>query len=163
RLLLPASGPERDRHRLHADQRDRQHQRRLPVRALAVRDGLGSCRALHPSGEPRVRPARRTRSAAGPPPGDRVMNITLTLFLFVVAEPMRNTGKFTMADTLAYRMRAVPVRSAAAVATIAVSAGYMMAQMVGAGSLVKILIPTLDATLKPYFAWSTSLGFKLDP
>ncbi|TMD06904.1 MAG: cation acetate symporter [Chloroflexi bacterium] len=89
--------------------------------------------------------------------------VAYLLVLFLVAEPMRNTGKFTMADTLAYRMRAVPVRSAAAVATIAVSAGYMMAQMVGAGSLVKILIPTLDATLKPYFAWSTSLGFKLDP
>src|SRR5207302_8709199 len=61
-----------------------------------------------------------------------------------------------------YRMRAIPVRSAAAVSTVAVSAAYMMAQMVGAGSLVKILIPTLDATLKPYFQWSL-FGVHLHP
>jgi cation/acetate symporter len=88
--------------------------------------------------------------------------VAYLVVLFVIAEPMRNTGKYTMADTLAFRMRKVPVRSAAAVATIAVSASYMMAQMVGAGSLVKILIPTLDANLKPFFQWSV-LGIKLDP
>jgi cation/acetate symporter len=88
--------------------------------------------------------------------------VAYLLVLFVIAEPMRNTGKYTMADTLAYRMRKVPVRSAAAVATIAVSASYMMAQMVGAGSLVKILIPTLDQNLRPWFQWSL-LGVKLDP
>ena len=88
--------------------------------------------------------------------------VAYLLVLFLIAEPMRNTGKFTMADTLAYRMRAIPVRSAAAVSTVAVSAAYMMAQMVGAGSLVKILIPTLDATLKPYFQWSL-FGVHLDP
>src|SRR6266567_3443782 len=82
--------------------------------------------------------------------------------LFLIAEPMRNTGKYTMADVLAYRMSPVPVRSAAAVSTIAVSASYMMAQMIGAGSLVKILIPTLDTQLKPYFSWAF-LGTKLDP
>jgi cation/acetate symporter len=88
--------------------------------------------------------------------------VAYLLVLFVIAEPMRNTGKFTMADVLAYRMRPVPVRSAAAVATIAISAAYMMAQMVGAGSLIKILIPGLDAALKPFFSWSL-LGVKLDP
>src|SRR5467141_1566414 len=41
--------------------------------------------------------------------------------LLLVAEPMRNTGKFTMADVLAFRMRPEPVRSAAAVSTLAVS------------------------------------------
>src|SRR5919201_486134 len=71
--------------------------------------------------------------------------VAYLLVLFVIAEPMRNTGKFTMADGLVYRMRPGPVRSAAAVATIAISASYMMAQMVGAGSLIKILIPGLDA------------------
>src|SRR3984893_2159712 len=79
--------------------------------------------------------------------------VAYLLVLFVIAEPMRNTGKFTMADVLSYRMRPAPVRSAAAVATIAISASYMMAQMVGAGSLIKILIPGLDAALKPFFAW----------
>src|SRR6202011_4412628 len=88
--------------------------------------------------------------------------VAYLLVLFLIAEPMRHTGKYTMADTLASRMRPIPVRSAAAVATIAVSAAYMMAQMVGAGSLVKILIPTLDANLKPYFQWSL-FGIHLDP
>jgi cation/acetate symporter len=82
--------------------------------------------------------------------------------LFLIAEPMRNTGKYTMADVLAYRMSPVPVRSAAAFSTVAVSASYMMAQMIGAGSLIKILIPTLDTNLKPYFNWEI-LGTRLDP
>jgi cation/acetate symporter len=82
--------------------------------------------------------------------------------LFLIAEPMRNTGKYTMADVLAYRMSPVPVRSAAAIATVAVSASYMMAQMIGAGSLIKVLIPDLDKNLKPYFDWAI-LGTKLDP
>src|SRR3979409_621707 len=82
--------------------------------------------------------------------------------LFRIAEPMRNPGKYTMADVLSYRMSPVPVRSAAAFATVAVSASYMMAQMIGAGSLIKILIPTLDTNLKPYFNW-TVFGTHLDP
>ena len=82
--------------------------------------------------------------------------------LFLIAEPMRNTGKYTMADVLAYRMSPVPVRSAAAFSTVAVSASYMMAQMIGAGSLIKILIPTLDTNLKPYFNWDI-FGTHLDP
>ena len=82
--------------------------------------------------------------------------------LFLIAEPMRNTGKYTMADVLAYRMSPVPVRSAAAFSTVAVSAAYMMAQMIGAGSLIKILLPDLDKNLKPYFDWAI-FGTKLDP
>src|SRR3981189_280075 len=70
--------------------------------------------------------------------------------LFLIAEPMRNTGKYTMADVLAFRMSPVPVRSAAAISPIAVSASYMMAQMIGAGSLIKVLLPDLDKTLSPY-------------
>jgi cation/acetate symporter len=82
--------------------------------------------------------------------------------LFLIAEPMRNTGKYTLADVLSYRMSPIPVRSAAAFSTVAVSASYMMAQMIGAGSLIKILIPSLDSALKPWFNW-TILGTKLDP
>jgi cation/acetate symporter len=82
--------------------------------------------------------------------------------LFLIAEPMRNTGKYTMADVLSYRMSPVPVRSAAAISTIAVSASYMMAQMIGAGSLIKVLLPDLDKTLRPYFTWSI-FGTQLDP
>jgi cation/acetate symporter len=59
--------------------------------------------------------------------------------LLVVAEPLRNGGKYTMADILAYRLKAKPVRAAAAFSTITVSTFYMIAQMVGAGTLVKLL------------------------
>src|SRR3989440_350423 len=61
--------------------------------------------------------------------------------LFLIAEPMRNTGKYTMADVLSYRMSPIPVRSAAAFSTVAVSASYMMAQMIGAGSVLHLLVP----------------------
>jgi len=61
--------------------------------------------------------------------------------LLVVAEPLRNAGKYTMADVLAYRLRARPVRAMAALSTLTVSTFYMIAQMVGAGALVKLLLP----------------------
>src|SRR5512140_3633594 len=60
--------------------------------------------------------------------------------LFIVAEPLRNAGKYTMADVLAYRLRARPVRAMAALSTITVSTFYMIAQMVGAGALVSLLL-----------------------
>jgi cation/acetate symporter len=61
--------------------------------------------------------------------------------LLLVAEPLRNTGRFTMADVLAFRLRRPVVRVVAAVSTLTVSIFYMIAQMVGAGSLVSLLIP----------------------
>src|SRR5450631_3680308 len=60
--------------------------------------------------------------------------------LLVVAEPLRNAGKYTMADVLAYRLRPRPVRAMAAVSTLIVSTFYMIAQMVGAGTLVTLLL-----------------------
>lgn len=60
--------------------------------------------------------------------------------LLIVAEPLRNLGKFTMADVLAYRMQAKPVRAAAAFSTLTVTTFYMIAQMVGAGSVVNLLL-----------------------
>jgi cation/acetate symporter len=60
--------------------------------------------------------------------------------LILVAELLRNSGKYTMADVLAYRMRQRPVRSAAALSTVGVSIFYLIAQMVGAGALVKLLL-----------------------
>jgi len=60
--------------------------------------------------------------------------------LLLVAELLRNSGKFTMADVLAFRMRQRPVRTAAAVSTITVSIFYLLAQMVGAGALVALLL-----------------------
>ncbi|WP_246126879.1 solute symporter family protein [Embleya hyalina] len=60
--------------------------------------------------------------------------------LLLVAEPMRNSGRFTMADVLANRMRERPVRTAASVSTIVVSIFYLIAQMVGAASVVSLLL-----------------------
>src|SRR4030088_131954 len=61
--------------------------------------------------------------------------------LLIVAEPLRNAGKYTMADLLAYRLKQRPVRAMASLSTITVSTFYMIAQMVGAGTLVKLLLP----------------------
>ncbi|MCS5480463.1 cation acetate symporter [Corynebacterium sp. YIM 101645] len=60
--------------------------------------------------------------------------------LLLVAEPLRNVGRFTMADVLSFRLRQKPVRVAAAIATLAVSIFYLIAQMAGAGSLVSVLL-----------------------
>ncbi|MFD9890622.1 cation acetate symporter [Amycolatopsis sp. NPDC059027] len=60
--------------------------------------------------------------------------------LLLVAELLRNTGKFTMGDVLAFRMRQRPVRAAAAISTLAVSFFYLLAQMAGAGGLVALLL-----------------------
>jgi cation/acetate symporter len=60
--------------------------------------------------------------------------------LLIVAEPLRNAGKYTMADILAYRLKAKPVRAMAALSTLTVSTFYMIAQMVGAGALVTLLL-----------------------
>ncbi|MEY2852262.1 MAG: hypothetical protein RL549_961, partial [Verrucomicrobiota bacterium] len=64
--------------------------------------------------------------------------------LFLVAEPLRNTGKYTMADVLAFRLSPKPVRAAASVSTLTVSLFYMIAQMVGAGVLVRQLMPGIS-------------------
>jgi cation/acetate symporter len=64
--------------------------------------------------------------------------------LLIVAEPLRNTGKYTMADVLAYRLRPRPVRAMAALSTLTVSTFYMIAQMVGAGALVALLLKDSD-------------------
>ncbi|HEX8927553.1 MAG TPA: cation acetate symporter, partial [Actinomycetota bacterium] len=60
--------------------------------------------------------------------------------LLLVAELMRNSGRYTMGDVLAFRMRQRPVRTAAGVSTITVSIFYLIAQMVGAGALVALLL-----------------------
>jgi cation/acetate symporter len=60
--------------------------------------------------------------------------------LLLVAELMRNSGKYTMADVVAFRMSQRPVRTGAAISTIVVSIFYLIAQMVGAGALVSLLL-----------------------
>ena len=72
------------------------------------------------------------------------------IILFLIVEPLRNVGKFTFADVVAYRLGQRPVRLAAAVGTLAVILFYLIAQMVATGSLIKLLFGL------PY-AWSVAL------
>ncbi|GAA2979020.1 solute symporter family protein [Actinokineospora diospyrosa] len=60
--------------------------------------------------------------------------------LLLIAELVRNTGRFTMGDVLAFRMRQRPVRAAAATSTLVISLFYMLAQMAGAGAVVALLL-----------------------
>jgi cation/acetate symporter len=60
--------------------------------------------------------------------------------LLLVAELLRNTGRFTMADVLSFRLKQKPVRVAAATSTLTVSLFYLLAQMAGAGGLVALLL-----------------------
>jgi cation/acetate symporter len=62
------------------------------------------------------------------------------LVLLLVSEPLRNTGRYTMADVLDLRLKAPPVRAAAALSTLTVSLFYLLAQMAGAGVLVSLLL-----------------------
>ena len=61
------------------------------------------------------------------------------LVMFLIAEPLRNLGKYTFTDVVAYRLRQKPVRVASAIGTLAVVSFYLIAQMVGAGNLIKLL------------------------
>ncbi len=70
--------------------------------------------------------------------------------LLLVAELLRNSGRYTMADQLAYRMRQKPVRTAAALSTVAVSIFYLLAQMVGAGALVALLLGVESQAVKNF-------------
>jgi len=58
---------------------------------------------------------------------------------FLIAEPLRNLGRYTFADVVALRLRQVPVRIAAALGSLAVITFYLIAQMVGAGNLIRLL------------------------
>ncbi len=68
--------------------------------------------------------------------------------LFLVAEPLRNTGKYTMADVLSFRMNQKPVRTAAATSTLVISFVYLLAQMAGAGGLVALLLGVSDRNMQ---------------
>ncbi|MFN8093703.1 MAG: sodium/solute symporter [Vicinamibacteria bacterium] len=59
--------------------------------------------------------------------------------MFLIAEPLRNLGKYTFADVVAFRLRQEPVRIAAAIGGILTVLFYTIAQMVGSGNLVKLL------------------------
>lgn len=61
------------------------------------------------------------------------------IIMFLVAEPLRNLGKYTFADVLAYRLSQKPIRIAASIGALTTVAFYLIAQMVGAGNLVKLM------------------------
>ena len=58
---------------------------------------------------------------------------------FLIAEPLRNMGRFTFVDVVALRLQQRPIRIAASLGSLAVVAFYLIAQMVGAGNLVRLL------------------------
>jgi cation/acetate symporter len=66
--------------------------------------------------------------------------VAYLVVLYIVAEPLRNLGKYTMADMIAARFDNSKVRGVAALNTIAISIFYMIAQLVGAGGLIKLLL-----------------------
>jgi cation/acetate symporter len=61
------------------------------------------------------------------------------IIMFLMAERLRNLGRFTFADVVSYRLQETPMRSLAAAGTLVVVAFYLIAQMVGAGQLIKLL------------------------
>jgi cation/acetate symporter len=66
--------------------------------------------------------------------------VAYLVVLLIVAEPLRNLGKYTMADMIAARFNAKTIRSVAALNTLAISTFYMIAQLVGAGAIIKLLL-----------------------
>jgi cation/acetate symporter len=61
------------------------------------------------------------------------------IIMFLMAEPLRNLGRFTFADVVSYRLQASPIRAMAATGTLVTVAFYLIAQMVGAGQLIELL------------------------
>ncbi|MGB3961209.1 MAG: cation acetate symporter, partial [Sulfurimonas sp.] len=61
------------------------------------------------------------------------------VILFMIAEPLRNLGKYTFADVASYRLRQTPIRILAAFGSIATVILYLIAQMVGSGQLIMLL------------------------
>lgn len=62
------------------------------------------------------------------------------IVLYIIAEPFRNSGNFTVADVISYRLEQRPVRTAAAVVTMAITMFYMISQLVGAGAIIHLLV-----------------------
>src|SRR5687767_5571821 len=61
------------------------------------------------------------------------------IVMFLIAEPLRNLGRYTFADVVAFRLRQVPIRIASAIGGLAVISFYLIAQMVGAGNLIRLM------------------------
>ena len=72
--------------------------------------------------------------------------VSYLLVLFAIAEPLRNAGKYTLVDVISFRLRGRSVRAVAAISTLAITLFYMIAQMVGAGTIVEFLLPQIGYT-----------------
>ena len=73
--------------------------------------------------------------------------------MFLMAEPLRNLGKYTFADVVSYRLQQTPMRTLAAFGTLSVVAFYLIAQMVGAGQAHPVLFGL------PYLSPSSSSAY----
>ena len=78
--------------------------------------------------------------------------VAFLVVLLLVAEPLRNLGQYTLADMLTARFNMSRLRSTAAVSTVTISMFYMIAQLVGAGAIIKLLV------LIPYWASVIGIG-----
>jgi cation/acetate symporter len=74
--------------------------------------------------------------------------------LFLIAEPLRNTGTYTIGDVIMYRMRQRPALAAATVGTIVINLAYLVPQMAGAGVLIKLLFGVRTMSRSCWSAWA---------
>src|SRR5678815_3137004 len=74
------------------------------------------------------------------------------IVMFLIAEPLRNLGRYTFVDVVAARLEQTPIRIAASFGSLSVTAFYLIAQMVGAGNLIRLLFGL------PYELAVTSVG-----
>jgi cation/acetate symporter len=81
--------------------------------------------------------------------------------LFLVAEPMRNTGKYTVGDVISFRLHGRSVRAVAAVSTLTITLFYMIAQMVGSGLIFSLLLPQFDENIAIVFVGILMLVYVL--
>jgi len=61
------------------------------------------------------------------------------IVMFLISEPLRNLGKFTLSDVVAFRLKQKPIKTAAAIGSLVTVLFYLTAQMVGAGTLIKLM------------------------
>jgi cation/acetate symporter len=81
--------------------------------------------------------------------------------LFLLAERMRNSGKFTIADVLSFRLNERPARAAAALGTLSVAGFYLIAQMVGAGVLIGMLATSWVQIIKAFLLMGAAIALSL--
>jgi cation/acetate symporter len=81
--------------------------------------------------------------------------------LFLVAEPMRNTGKYTVGDVISFRLHGRGVRAVAAISTLTITLFYMIAQMVGSGLIFSLLLPQFDENIAIIFVGILMLVYVL--